>query len=77
MLSVTFLYCYSVCRHVVLRLVILSAVRSLIVILNIVKLSAEQKGLSLKCESGMSKIAIREKINGTGWDGTGRNEIEW
>jgi hypothetical protein len=28
------------------------------------------------CASGMSEIAIREKINGTGWDGTGQNEIE-
>ena len=27
----------------------------------------------LQSTPGMSEIAIREKINGTGWDGTGRD----
>jgi len=31
----------------------------------------------LKHTAGMSEIAIEEKMNGTGQDRTGWNEIEW
>ena len=33
-------------------------------------------GYYFTATAGMSEIAIREKINGMGRDGTGRNEIE-
>jgi hypothetical protein len=34
-------------------------------------------GLGIKYAVGISEIAIQEKMNGTGQDGTGWNEIEW
>ncbi len=34
-------------------------------------------GSGLARKTGMSEIAIKEKMNGTEQDGMGQNEIEW